>query len=100
MVPASEGTINFSVRGKATSVVYIEIDGQIWRRYEIDFVNSNVQFAAGSYIPANRPTEAPTEPEIVPPPYEEEPTETEYVPSEEPTTADDDNGDDTEDGDE
>ena len=93
MVPASEGTINFSVRGKATSVVYIEIDGQIWRRYEIDFVNSNVQFTAGSYIPANPPTEPATE-QI---PIYAEPTEHEYVPPVEETTSsysDYNNGDD------
>ena len=82
--------ITFSVRGKDTSVVYVEVDGQIWRKYEIDFVNKQVRFTAGSYIPpVQQPTEPPTS--FVPVTPSEEPTEEPYEepteePYEEPTT--------------
>ncbi len=73
MVPAEVGRISFTVRGKAASVVYVEVDGQIWKKYDIDFVNETNSVTLGSYIPrtnvepateapeAETPTEAPTE---------------------------------------
>ena len=84
MIPATQKQITFSVRGKDTAVVYVEIDGQIWRRYEIDFLNKQVRFTAGSYIPSHLPTDLPTEysPEQPTVPYYEEPTDYSY---EEPT---------------
>ncbi len=90
MIPATQKQITFSVRGKDTSVVYVEVDGQIWRKYEIDFVNKQVRFTAGSYIPpVQQPTEPPTS--FVPVTPSEEPTEEPYEepteePYEEPTT--------------
>ena len=104
MIPATQRQITFAVRGKDTAVVYVEVDGQIWRKYEIDFINKQVRFTAGSYVPPVQPTEPSTQ--IVPPvpteePYEE-PTEEPYYEeptaepsSEEPTTPD--GGDTTED---
>ncbi|MEE1281251.1 MAG: Stk1 family PASTA domain-containing Ser/Thr kinase [Acutalibacteraceae bacterium] len=78
MVPAEVGRISFSVRGKSSSVVYVEVDGQIWKKYDIDFVNETNSVSLGSYIPRTNtepatqapesnssetetPTEAPTE---------------------------------------
>ena len=88
MVPAEVGRISFSVRGKDTSVVYIEVDGQIWKKFEIDFVNEKTKLYPGSYTPALA-TEPPTtvsdtddtDTDIVEPteaPTTEEPTETDY----------------------
>lgn len=78
MVPSEVGKINFSVRGKSTSVVYIEVDGQIWKKFDIDFVNEKTMLHPGSYTPRTT-TEEPTEA------TEYENTDTEE-PTEEPTT--------------
>lgn len=86
MIPASVRSLTFSVRGKAESTIYVEIDGQIWRKYVVRFDTEQVQFSPGTYTPSTptQPTEPeqPTQPYDVPtePPYEE-PTE------EEPTLA-------------
>ncbi|MEE0061689.1 MAG: protein kinase [Acutalibacteraceae bacterium] len=62
MVPASVGTLTFTVKGKSTSVVYVEVDGQIWRKYDIDFINEKNTLTKGYYIPSvNIETETPTE---------------------------------------
>lgn len=80
MVPAEVGRISFTVRGKASSVVYVEVDGQIWKKYDIDFVNETNSVSLGSYIPRTN-TESPTEA-----PESETATE---APTEESTEADD-----------
>lgn len=85
MVPADIQTLTFNVRGKAQSVIYVEIDGQIWRRYNVDFAIGNIEFQEGPYVPS---VVAPTEPntEVTTVPVYEIPTdatETTYpVPSE------------------
>lgn len=80
MVPAEVGRISFTVRGKAASVVYVEVDGQIWKKYDIDFVNETNSVTLGSYIPRTNVEPATEAPEA------ETPTET---PTEAPTEADD-----------
>ena len=82
MVPAEVGRISFSVKGKSSSVVYIEVDGQIWKKYDIDFVNETNSVSLGSYIPRTNNTESPTDA----PDSSETPTE---APTEESTEADD-----------
>lgn len=74
MVPADIQTLTFDVRGKAQSVIYVEIDGQIWRRYDVDFAIGNIQFQEGPYVP---PVVVPTEPttEVTTAPVYEIPTE-------------------------
>lgn len=89
MVPSDIKTLTFDVRGKSQSVIYVEIDGQIWRKYNVDFSVGNIEFQAGNYIPT---TVTPTEPatEITTIPSYEVPTEateaTYPVPVEDNTT--------------
>ncbi|MEE1057085.1 MAG: Stk1 family PASTA domain-containing Ser/Thr kinase [Acutalibacteraceae bacterium] len=89
MVPSDIKTLTFDVRGKSQSVIYVEIDGQIWRKYNVDFSVGNIEFQAGTYIPT---TVVPTEPatEITTIPDYEVPTEateaTYTVPIEDNTT--------------
>lgn len=52
-------TISFSVRGKSESTIYVEVDGQIWRKYVVKFDTEQVEFSRGTYVSEN-PTEAPT----------------------------------------
>lgn len=79
MVPAEVGRISFSVRGKSSSVVYVEVDGQIWKKYDIDFVNETNSVSLGSYIPRTN-----TEPATQAPESNSSETET---PTESPTEA-------------
>ncbi|MEE0857848.1 MAG: Stk1 family PASTA domain-containing Ser/Thr kinase, partial [Acutalibacteraceae bacterium] len=60
MIPSAVGKLTFDVRGKSTSVVYVEIDGQIWRKYDINFVTGEVFLQPGSYKPTTS-TETPTQ---------------------------------------
>ena len=79
MVPTAVGKLTFDVRGKSTSVVYVEIDGQIWRKYDINFATGEVVLQPGSYKPnaSTEPaTEQPTESDW------EEPTEQNENPTE------------------
>lgn len=81
MVPAEVGRLSFSVRGKSTSVVYIEVDGQIWKKYDIDFVNETNVLTPGSYTPRTN-----TEPTTEAPDDNTDPEEpTEAISGEEPT---------------
>lgn len=81
MVPAEVGRLSFSVRGKSTSVVYIEVDGQIWKKYDIDFVNETNVLTPGSYTPRTN-----TEPTTDAPDDNTDPEEpTEATSGEEPT---------------
>lgn len=52
-------TISFSVRGKSESTIYVEVDGQIWRKYVVKFDTEQVEFSRGTYVSEN-PTDAPT----------------------------------------
>lgn len=89
MVPSDIKTLTFDVRGKSQSVIYVEIDGQIWRKYNVDFSVGNIEFQAGNYIPTTvLPTEPATEITTIPS-YEVpiEATEATYpVPIEDNTT--------------
>ena len=83
MVPAEVGKLNFQVKGKSTSVVYVEVDGQIWRKYDIDFVNERNTLIEGVYNPSlstEQPTSAPEDDDTT---DTEEPTE--EATTEEPT---------------
>ncbi|MEE1155021.1 MAG: Stk1 family PASTA domain-containing Ser/Thr kinase [Acutalibacteraceae bacterium] len=91
MVPATQQTISFDVRGKDTSIVYVEVGGQIWRKYTIDYNTKRVIMAPGSYILPTMP-QIPTQPVTLPnmqdstEPSYQEPTEeaTEYYTDEMP----------------
>ncbi len=79
MVPATQQTISFDVRGKDTSVVYVEVGGQIWRKYTVDYNATRVIMVPGSYIvtttpevPTQTPTAAPVQDQTEP--IYEEPT--------------------------
>lgn len=81
MVPATKQTITFDVRGKDTSIVYVEVGGQIWRKYVVDYNSTKVILSAGSYIaPTNIqiPTQAPTNPMLQYPTEPSEPIEPPY----------------------
>ena len=67
MVPSDIKTLTFDVRGKSQSVIYVEVDGQIWRKYNVDFAVGNIEFQAGTYTPSTvLPTEPTTEITTVP----------------------------------
>ncbi len=81
MIPSAVGKLTFDVRGKSTSVVYVEIDGQIWRKYDINFVTGEVFLQPGSYKPTTStetPTQEATEPGQEEPTQAEIPTESSY----------------------
>lgn len=81
MIPSAVGKLTFDVRGKSTSVVYVEIDGQIWRKYDINFVTGEVFLQPGSYKPTTStetPTQEATEPSQEEPTQAEIPTESSY----------------------
>ena len=79
MIPSEVGQISYEVRGSSSSVIYVEVGGQIWRKYDVNFVTEKISFAAGTYTPSS--TEPATSPSSEP---DSEPTET---PATEPTMA-------------
>lgn len=87
LVPATTGSISYSVRGKSSSVIYVEVGGQIWRKYDVNFATEEINMTAGSYTPPAS-TENPTQPSTNP----EEPIATEpsnIYPTDTPTTPSD-----------
>ncbi len=79
MIPSEVGQISYEVRGSSSSVIYVEVGGQIWRKYDVNFVTEKISFAAGTYTPSS--TQPATSPSSEP---ASEPTET---PATEPTMA-------------
>lgn len=59
VTPALNPTATFEFEGTGTKSVVVQLDGQIYREYTIDFATGSVSTVTHEYVP---PTEPPTEP--------------------------------------
>lgn len=74
LYPQYSRTCTLQFMGTGTSHIVVQLDGNVYREYDIDYATGNVSTTTYEYVPPTIATEAPTE---------ETPTET--VPVEEPT---------------
>ena len=83
--PSDSSSVKLSFEGSGKQTVVIELDGQVYREYTIDFALGSVTntVAHDFVVETEPPTEAPTQPETY---------ATEYVPDTQPETNAVDNG--------
>lgn len=70
LIPSAAKQLETTITGTSKSTVMVEINGSLYRIYNVDFETQNVAFASYPYVPstepATNPTETPTDAETQP----------------------------------
>ena len=84
-VDPGSGSVTLSFEGTGKKTVVVELDGQVYREYTIDFTTGSItNTVAHDYVPETEPpTEPPTEPQTDVPPVTQA-TETPEQPTADP----------------
>lgn len=61
LIPSAAKQLETTITGTSKSTVMVEINGSLYRIYNVDFETQNVAFASYPYVPSTEPATNPTE---------------------------------------